>query len=552
MSESTSELRAGGSPAPSALREYLNVLRRRWRAALFTFLIALVAAAAYSAFEDKTFSASAEVLLSRQDLSAQLTDAADPLAGQDAERAAQTQVSLARVATVAERAIAAAEKDSGGYSAGTLLNHSAVTALTNADLLMFTVEHPRPDAAVALANAYANAYTEYRLELDTKSLARARDEVSRRLRELQAEAVRPSRLIASLAAKEQELRTLEALRTANATVVQSATRAQQVSPHWRRNLMAAALLGLLAAMAMAFAREALDTRVRSAQQVEQLMDLPLLAPIPTPARRYGRRLVMLDGPGDVAAEPFRLLRANLQFSRVARPIDSLMVTSAIAQEGKSTTLGNLAIALARGGDDVVLVDLDLRRPALDALFPIEGVTPPGFGEVVLGEATLRDALAEIDVSDQGAQEAKPSDGRLRVLRAGQLPPAPGEFVGQPRLAELLDDVRADCSLMLIDAPPLLPFGDALSLSKHVEAVLLVARANVVRRQMLVDVRRLLGSMPTRAVGFVLTAADTSEEYGAGYGRGYGYGYGTVERSGTNGAMQSEYGPARRRMFPSRR
>src|SRR5205814_1509032 len=135
-------------------------------------------------------------------------------------------------------------------------------------------------------------------------------------------------------------------------------------------------------------REALDTRVRSAEEVVERLELPLLARLPEPPRklRADNRLAMLAEPTGVQAEAFRMLRTNLEFSALGKEIRTIMVTSSVEQEGKSTTVANLAIALARAGQRVVLVDLDLRRPFIDRFFDLDDHA--GLTQVAIGHATL--------------------------------------------------------------------------------------------------------------------------------------------------------------------
>jgi Mrp family chromosome partitioning ATPase len=272
--------------------------------------------------------------------------------------------------------------------------------------------------------------------------------------------------------------------------------------------------------------------------------------------RAERRLVMLDEPTGTQAETFRMLRTNLDFVSLDRDARTIMVTSAVEQEGKSTTIANLAIAMARAGQRVALVDLDLRRPYIDKFFDLQG---PGVTQVALGHVPLDQALATIAISDpiqkrastsepahtaringgvsaegngsgngngnhngHGNGHAKVVKGLLQVLPAGPIPPDPGEFVNTHALSEILAELRNRFDVVLIDAPPVLRVGDAMALSTKVDGVIVVARMKVVRRQMLTELSRQLAAMPTPVLGFVVTAS--GEEQGYGYGYGYGYGH----------------------------
>lgn len=523
----------------ATLRDYLFVARRRRWIILQAVVLVPAAAVAFSLTQQKLYKASSEVLLSRQNLASALTGTPDPTASQQADRIAETQAQLARVPEVARRVLEKHVAD--GMTPAGFLAASSVSARQNADLLTLSVTDPSPARAQALASAYAQAYTEYRRELDTAALQRARKDVEATLKQLERSGAKGGALYASLTDKDQQLRTLEALQTSNAFVVRSADRGVQVQPKPVRNGILGFALGLVLGLGLAFLWEALDTRVRSAEDIAHRLGLPFLGRLPAPSRKLQKenRLVMLAEPWGPHAEPFRMLRTNLDFARLDGDTRTIMVTSAVDLEGKSTTIANLAVALARSGQKVVLVDLDLRRPFLDRFFDLGGV--PGLTEVALGRASLDDALAPIIVDGagrrgggvstafdrlqvQGDGKGSAERGSLHVLASGPIPPDPGEFVATQRLAKILAELRERADVVLVDAPPILRVGDAMTLSSHVDALVLITRMNVVRRHMLAELRRLLEAAPATKLGFVVTGAEGEQGYGYGYGSGYGYGY----------------------------
>jgi polysaccharide biosynthesis transport protein len=509
----------------SSLRDYLRVLKRRKWIVLQALVLVPAAAVAFSVRQEAIYEASAEVLLSRQNLAATLTGTDDPNQSLQAERVAQTQADLARVPTVAARTLEAAGLTDRTPS--DLLDASKVSAKTNSDLLVLSVSDPEPSVAVRLASEYARQFTIYRRELDTAALERARRGIETRISELEEAGDRSSDLYANLVDKEQQLRTMEALQTANAFVVRFAGSAEQIQPRPVRNGALGLALGLVLGIGLAFLREALDTRVRTAEEVGERLGLPLLARLPKPPRRLrgDSGLVMVSEPSSVHAESFRMLRTNLEFANLERGARTIMVTSAVEEEGKSTTVANLALSFALAGRRVVLVDLDLRRPFLGRLF---GLWPdqPGLTNVALGHAKLKDAITPIALTKPGSPNGRANGqgaavrGMLEVVPAGPVPPDAGEFVGTRALAEILERLAQRADLVLIDAPPMLHVGDAMALSNRVDALVLVSRMNVVRRPMLAEVRRILHACPAAKLGFVLTGADLEEAYGYGGYTGY--------------------------------
>jgi capsular exopolysaccharide synthesis family protein len=194
-----------------------------------------------------------------------------------------------------------------------------------------------------------------------------------------------------------------------------------------------------------------------------------------------------------------------------------MVTSPAAVQGKSTTIANLAVALARSGRNVALVDLDLRQPMIATFFGMN--THPGVTDVALGRVSLDEALFRVRIPGPAQRGAGPAGGRLRVLGSGAPPPSPGEFVGTQSLAHILERLRAEHDFVLVDAPPLLAVGDAITISTRVDAMFALVRLGLTDRQMLRDFSRALRTIPTHKLGFVLTGVETREMYG---GANYGY------------------------------
>ena len=524
--------------AELTLSDYLAILRRhKWVIVLSTLILPIVAFT-LSSQQSKVYSASSEVLLNRQDIGSALTGVPNVNAYSDPERFARTQAALARTPEVAERAIRAAGIDD--VSPSDLLSRSSVSPQENADLLRFTVTGSAPESVAKLANTYGEAFTAYRHEMDTTSLATARKELQGRLAELREQGATGSEAYRDLLKKEQDLRTIELLQ-ARSAVVREAVGAGQIAPTPKRNGILAAILGLALGIGMAFAWNALDKRIRNADEVEHVLGIPLLARLPKP-NRATKGLAMLSDPNDVDAEAVRRLRTSLELANLGTEAKLIMVTSPAAVQGKSTTIANLAVALARSGHSVALVDLDLRQPIIASFFGAEGNA--GLTDVALGRAELEDALVRVRIPSPTARARSmpgTSGGRLRVLTAGPPPPSPGEFVGTSVLAQILERLRADYDYVLIDAPPMLAVGDAMTISTRVDAMFVVVRLGQTDRQTLRDFGRGIMASPATKLGFVLTGVEARDMYGGGANYGY---------TGTLGMATEDEPPTLREVAPS--
>jgi succinoglycan biosynthesis transport protein ExoP len=518
-----------------SVRDYARLLLRRKWIVLSAVVLLPAIAVALALRQPAVYQSTATVATKEGNLAAIVSGIQDNSFYADPNRIAQTQIQLAETPEVATRVLQRAGIKNGDPNA--LLGSTVITADPNADILSFTVkDHDRTRASL-LANAYAKQYTILRGQLDTQALRQARSGILKRSAELKAQG--NAAYASSLDSKAQQLQTLEQLQNSNAVVARSAGGAAQIAPRPKRDGLIGLALGLILGLGLAFLRDALDTRVRAAEDVAVRLGLPLLARIPEPPRKLQRaeELVMFKEPTSVRAEAFRMLRTNLDFASIDQDARSIMITSALEKEGKSTTIANLAIVAARSGKRVALVDLDLRRPRVDKFFKLED--QPGLTNVVLGHATLEEATTRIAITGD-EPKAVPVEGNgharvegiLDVIPSGPIPPDPGEFVATAALSRVLETLHDRYDLVLIDAPPVLHVGDALTLATKVSALLIVTRLPGMRRGILSELSRVLATCPTRKLGFVLSGAGVE----GGYGQGYYYYY-SSERRGRKSAPE---------------
>jgi Mrp family chromosome partitioning ATPase len=507
---------------PPSLSDYLRILRRRKWYVIATAVLITLLTLAFSLSQTKVYRASANVLLSREDIAAAVTGTPqNPTLSEDPARYADTQASIARSGAVAQLAIASAKIP--GRSVGDLLSESSVTPNANADVLVFSVDDHDPVTAARLVNAYAAAFSSYKLGLDTTALVRARQQLNDQLAKLRASKLQGTPQYRNLVASEQQLHTMQLLQSGD-TVLGHPDAGSQIKPTPSRDALLGLGFGILIGVGLAFAVEALDRRIRSEDEIENELDLPLLARIPRPPHglREKARVSMISEPRSAHAEGIWRLATSIGFANPDDPLNTLMITSAVQREGKSTTAADLAVALARSGNDVALVDLDLRQPAIASLFGIHRLS--GLTDVVVRKATLDDALVGIDLpplipsQPPLAGDQTSLRGALYVLPSGPLPVSPGEFVASDALAaRVLAPLRERFDYVLVDTPPLCVVGDASALSARMDAMIVIARLGVVNRPELRDLKRQLATTPLHPLGCVVTGVEVPAAYGySGY------------------------------------
>jgi polysaccharide biosynthesis transport protein len=488
------------------IADYLGVVRRFKWVIIAAALVVPTVAYFMSSRSPKIFQASSDVLLNRQDLGATITGLPTQSTVTDPFRYALTQERLAEADAVRDRAVEIAELENvEGWG-------SNVSADPDTDILTFSVTHGDPDIAARLANAYAKAFTQYKLQTDTASLTRARGEIQGRLAELREAGATGTDTYQELLGQAQDLRTLEIL-LAPASVISTADGAGQIAPTPQRAATLGLLLGLLLGIGGAFALHALDRRIRHADEVEYELQIPLLAKLPTPGR--GDAPTILERPPDETTEAVARLRASFDFTNQSLGAKTVMVTSAGPREGKSTTIANLAIALARTGRHVVLVDLDLRRPMLSRLFHLPD--GPGITDFAARDTELVDVLQPVGVTPLRARVAsigssEVGQGRLEVVTTGRTRVEPAAFVESSGLTEALHTLRNHAEIVLVDAPPILATGDSIALTGKVEAVLLITRLGTLTRPTLQELARVLRRSPAPVLGLVATGAEIDEGY----------------------------------------
>ena len=288
------------------------------------------------------------------------------------------------------------------------------------------------------------------------------------------------------------------------TILDGASPAYRVGTTLRQKLILGALVGLLLGLGAAFFLEYLDQSIKTSQDVERVLRLPVLGHVPHDpklASHNGHRqpitLITALSQEDPAAEAYRSLRTNVLFVGAEKPLQVVSITSPGPGEGKSTTAANLAVTLAQNGARTLLVDADLRRPVVHRAFSI--TQEPGLTDVLIGRASPREAIRPEVTAN------------LDVLPSGALPPNPSELLGSEAMRALLGEIRRDYDWVLIDTPPVLPVTDATVVAAEVDAVILTVRSGETDEAAAERAVEQLRHVGARLAGTVLNALSTTRD-----------------------------------------
>lgn len=301
-------------------------------------------------------------------------------------------------------------------------------------------------------------------------------------------------------------------------------------PNVAVNLSLGAVLGLMFGLGLAFFLEYMDTTVKSLDDVERFLGVPVLAVVPKDVGVLHR-----TSGFNPDAEAYRILRTNIEFNRRNPEANCITVTSGGAGEGKSTTLCNLATVCAQGGYSVLLIDADLRRPSLHRLFDVSNAT--GLTNYLMTSARLEEVVMRTPVDN------------LYFLPSGLLPADSAGILNSERMSELIADVKSRFDLVLIDSPPILGVSDASVLANEADLTMLVVQHRKLPRHMLMRVKQTVENVGGRVLGVVLNNVDVRSDSQYQYYTSY-YTYYTPGNASAAGGEQPRRRRSRRADAPS--
>jgi Mrp family chromosome partitioning ATPase/capsular polysaccharide biosynthesis protein len=503
-------------------RQYLTVLRRHILVILVLTVALGIGGYAYASSKTPMYEASAVLLYEPQ---LDITNPASSGSGNslDQELQLQNAVTIIGGPELAGRVGVQLPRTTAPYSVSASVTSSDVESGMIGNTLTISVTSPDPEVAAEVANLYADKFVAYRIERDRDSIAAAQQVITQKLKEFQTDAQRASSDFYYLSERLRDLEITSATTTGNfETVIPATVPVAPYEPKPMRSAVMGGVLGFLLGIGYAVAREKLDTRLRSYREVGEMMNLPVVGRIPTipqASMQKGPLVVVTEAEGR-AAESLRALRGNIEFVSLGAENRVLMVVSAQKGEGKSLVTANLATSLALSGKKVVLIDADLRRPRVHALFTVRNAK--GVSSVIAGIATLEDSLQSVTPLQTtkvrmggNGDRPKPTDdnygdqARLWLLTSGPIPPNPGEMVASQRFKDIVTALAAmSFDYVLVDSPAFMSVGDATALATTVDGILLLVNMDKTRRPILEEARDFLALLPAPRLG-VITVADQS-------------------------------------------
>ena len=426
-------------------KQFLLVLRRRWRSVVLVFLLGLGVAAGVSYALTPQYESTAKVIVSVNASNASEASGAAFFL----QNRVQSYADLARSTELAERVIDVLDLE---MTPAELSDQISTEVVEETSVISITVSDEDPNEAQTIADVVTTEFKAYAEEIETIGEG-----------------------------GESQI----ALNVTDPPEFNGSP----VSPDWILNLLAGGLIGLLIGLALAVSRELLDRTVRTADHIAEVTDAPVLASVGFDNDIRTAPLLTDLGAFAARTEAFRLLRTNLQFIDIDQRARVLVVTSAVPGEGKTMTSTNLAVALAQTGRTVLIIDADLRRPRVASTL---GVDPAvGLTTALVGKTQIEDAI----------QVHEPSG--LHVLASGAKPPNPTEILQSRVTHDLIRRLRQSYDMIIIDAPPLLPVADASVLSTLADGSILVVRHGQTTRDQINEAVNRVNQVGGRLYGVVV-------------------------------------------------
>lgn len=507
------------------LREYMAIIwRRKWFVILPVVIITTGAYIGTSLFSTPKYQSTAELLQRRSGLDRAMLGTEFFQQSYTPERELQTTSELLKSPQVASAVSTSIGERLGSRNPISMLS---VEVNPKTDILGITITDTDAQLASDIANSFAAEFINWRREVDQEVLRAARIPLETQVLSMPPEQ-QESANYKVLRDKLETLKLIESMQTGNLEIVKPAMAgASPVSPKPMRTSLFAFIASLALGVGLIFVAENFDTKVRSADEINKGLQQPILASVPKMSTSISGSLETISNPSGASSESFRLLKTNIGYIEPDREIKTIMITSAQPSEGKTTTIVNLAVTMARAGQRVIIIDGDMRRPKVHDYMKLDNTV--GLTNVMAGNCTLRESLQMIEAQDlaisSGGEntmagfKAASMNGVKPIFCAtvGPLPPNPGELISSEKFSSLIAEAREHADIVLVDAPPLGTVGDAASMASKVDGVIVIVRLAETSKKSIGLINHFIETVPSCVMGVVVTNASADKS-------GYGYKY----------------------------
>ena len=429
----------------------------------------------------------------------------------------------------------------------------SVDIISGTQLLSITVDNTNPIQAADIANTIADVFTQRIRDLQAQRYSATRDGLAQRVSDMEKKVsdtsnaitaekqalgiplvITPSpngstisaipesplliqlesrlteyqRLYSGLVTNYEQVRLAEAQTSTNVFVAETASVPRTpISPNTSRTTLLAAVVGAMMAAGLVFIIEYLDDTIKNPQDIRRKFNLPVLGMISHHSVDQGKPISVLE-PRSPVVEAYRTLRTNITFAGVDIPLRKIIITSSVPQEGKSTVAANLAAVLAQGDKKVILIDADLRRPTVHTQYSL----PNRLGLTTLFVRQGNSLNGVIQATDYP---------QLSVITSGGFAPNPSELLTSKKMAQLLDYLREESDMVILDTPPVLTVTDAAAMASVVDGIILVAKPGVTKVSMFAQTIEQLHTVGANILGVVLNdVKPNNRKYGYYYARYY--------------------------------
>jgi len=396
----------------------------------------------------------------------------------------------------------------------------SVSAINDTTLIEITVDSTNPELAAAIANELTTVFSAQVVTIQAERFSVSKESLQNQISDMEAQidqatadlaSESDSGVRASLETKITQYRSIysnlllsyEQIRLSEAQTVSTVMQVdpamvptKPISPQIFRNTALAAMVGFMLAVGVIFVMEAIDDTLKTPDEVKKALGLPVLGVISKHAAEEGKP-ISSTSPRSPVSEAFRTLRTNVQYSGIDEPIRTVMITSTDPREGKTTVVANLGVVFAQNGNNVTLIDADLRKPSLHRKIGVPNRA--GLTSLFLRDQETLDSVLQKTVTNN-----------LNVITSGELPPNPSELLGSKKMGTILSKVHEISDIIIIDTPPALAVTDSMVLLPYVDGVLLVIKPGFTKTNGARQVVEQLRRSNAKILGVVLNELDMAK------------------------------------------